>query len=339
MTTPTTATGTGLLGLVRRHPTTTFFVLAYGLSWLCWLPYVLSTNGQGLIDVRFPGGPIVSQLLGIGAGGYLGPLGAAFTVTALVEGRAGLRRWTHRLTHWRVGWRWYLAVLTGVPGVLLLATLAWPASWAGARMVSVAALATYLPVLLLQVLTTATAEEPGWRDFALPRLQARFGPLTGTVILGVLWGCWHLPLFLTDWGGPHPAWTDAALFVTACVPLSLVMTWVFNRSGESVPLVMVLHASINTFCSVIWYDAFPGLDPSRDTSWVMLIAATAAALVLLVATRGRLGLSARSVAGEGYPAGGRKAAAWSAANRDTPYGVRPVTRATSPETSAASPRW
>lgn len=286
---PITA-GARLRGLLHRHPTVSFFTLAFGLSWVCWLPYVLSANGLGFIAIRFPGGPLVSQLLGLGAGGYLGPLTAAFIVTALAEGRTGLRHWARRLTHWRVGWRWYLAVLTGVPAVLLLATLAVPGALDGARMISLAAVAAYGPVLVLQVLTTATAEEPGWRDFALPRLQARYGPVTGTVVLGVLWGCWHLPLFLTDWAGPHVSWTDPAVFVAACVPLSLVMTWVFNRSGQSVPLVMVLHANINTFCSVVWFDAFPGLDPSHDTSWVMLIASTAAALVLLTATRGRLGL-------------------------------------------------
>lgn len=291
MTTPPRSTLlTGLLGLVRRHPTTAFFTLAYGLSWTFWLPYVLSANGLGLLALHFPGGPLVSQLLGLGLGAYLGPLTAAFSVTALVEGRPGLRRWVHRLTHWRVGWRWYVAVLTGVPAVMLLATAALPGALDGARMVSATTLAVYVPMLVLQVLTTATAEEPGWRDFALPRLQRRLGPVLGTVVLGVLWGCWHLPLFLTDWAGPGQHWSDVALFVAACVPLSLVMTWVFNRSGQSVPLVMVLHASINTFCSLIWFDAFPSLDPAHDTAKTLLIGAAGVALVLLVATRGRLGL-------------------------------------------------
>ena len=59
----------------------------------------------------------------------------------------------------------------------------------------------YVPVLLFQMVTTGLAEEPGWRDFALPRLQRRFSPIIAALILGPLWGVWHLPLFLTDWGG------------------------------------------------------------------------------------------------------------------------------------------
>jgi membrane protease YdiL (CAAX protease family) len=152
-------------------------------------------------------------------------------------------------------------------------------------------LAAYLPLLVMQFVTTAAAEEPGWRDFALPRLQRRFGAVSGTAILGLLWGGWHLPLFFTQWGGwPHASWTLPVEFVAGCVPLSLVMTWVFNRTGESLPVVMVLHASINTTYSLVWSEVFPTLDLTRDTLHVQLIASTAVALLLIVATRGRLGL-------------------------------------------------
>ncbi|SDQ07029.1 CPBP family intramembrane glutamic endopeptidase [Quadrisphaera sp. DSM 44207] len=289
--------GTGLLGLVRRHPTVTFFALAFGLSWAAWLPYVLSVHGLGVLDLRYPELLGNTQLAGMLPGAYVGPLGAAFTVTAVVEGRAGLRAWARRLTHWRVGWRWYAAVLTGVPAAILLATIVLPGAWEGAAPVPAVALVAYLPVLVMQLVTTAAAEEPGWRDFALPRLQRSFGPVLGTTVLGVLWGAWHLPMFLTaDWGGyPDVSWVEPAEFVAAAVPVSIVMTWVFNRTQQSLPIVMVLHASINTFCSLIWLQAFPGLDPSRDTLHVMLIAATAVAVVLLVATRGRLGLQVHDV--------------------------------------------
>lgn len=129
-------------------------------------------------------------------------------------------------------------------------------------------------------------------DFALPRLQDRFGALLGTVILGFLWGCWHLPLFLTTWGGPGKTWFDPVLFVACCIPLSLVMTWVFNRSGQSVPLIMLLHAGINSTYSLLWPEIYTNLNPTRDPMYAQLIATCAAALVILIATRGRLGLLA-----------------------------------------------
>ncbi|MDR7279233.1 CPBP family intramembrane glutamic endopeptidase [Catenuloplanes atrovinosus] len=277
--------------LVRRHPVVSFFSLAFGVSWLFWMPYLLSNHGLGLEpEIRFPDDPGIAQLLGVLPGAYLGPLGAAFTVTALSEGRAGLRRWVHRLTHWRVGWRWFFAVLLIVPAAILLAPLALPKTWGTMTMPGLLILLAYVPMLIMQIITTAAAEEPGWRDFALPRLQERFGPLFGTTILGLLWGAWHLPLFLTEWGGPDKTWWLPVVFIAGCVPLSLVMTWVFNRTGQSVPLIMLLHAGINSTYSLLWPEVFPTLDFTVDTLWGQLIASTAAALVLIIATRGRLGL-------------------------------------------------
>ena len=276
---------------MRRYPLIAFFALAYGLSWLFWTPYILSTSGLGVLDWHVPALLGTTQLVGMLPGAYLGPLGAAFLVTLAAEGRAGLRHWSRRLVRWRVGFRWYVIVLTGVPAAILLSTAAMPASWGHVRMIGAGVAAAYIPMLILQIVTTAAAEEPGWRDFALPRLQDRFGAVTGTVLLGLLWGGWHLPLFLTEWGGwPHVSWVSPVEFVACCVPLSLVMTWVFNRTRESLPLVMLLHASINTTYSLVWPEVFPTLDPTRVTLHAQLIAGTAVALLLIVATRGRLGL-------------------------------------------------
>ncbi|WP_432827648.1 CPBP family intramembrane glutamic endopeptidase [Dactylosporangium sp. CA-092794] len=278
-------------GLVHRFPVVVFFALAFGLSWVAWTPYILSESGLGWIPLRFPEVLGTTQFAGVLPGAYLGPLTAAFVVTAAAEGRAGLRHWSRRLVRLRVGWRWYLLVLTAVPAVILLATLALPGSWGHVRAPGVAVLVGYLPLLLVQIVTTAMAEEPGWRDFALPRLQGRFGAVAGTVVLGVLWGCWHLPLFFTEWGGwPHVSWVTPVEFVAGCVPLSLVMTWVFNRTGESLPIVMLLHAGINTTYSLVWSQVFPTLDLQRDSMHAQLIGSTVVALLLIAATRGRLGL-------------------------------------------------
>jgi membrane protease YdiL (CAAX protease family) len=291
---------------VRRHPVAVFFALAFALSWAAWTPYILSSSGLGVIPLEIPAVLGTTQFLGMLPGAYLGPLGAAFVVTLAAEGRAGLRQWSRRLVRWKVGLRWYLVVLLGVPAAIGLATLALPGAWDDLRAPSLMVLAAWIPMLVLQLITTATAEEPGWRDFALPRLQDRFGAVGGTVILGILWGCWHLPLFLTEWGGwPNGSWLSPIEFVACCVPLSLVMTWVFNRTGQSLPIVMVLHAGINTTYSLVWHDVFPTLDMYRDPLHAQLIASTAIALLLVVATRGRLGLRSRR---DDRPAAGDPAA-------------------------------
>ncbi|MFB9182295.1 CPBP family intramembrane glutamic endopeptidase [Dactylosporangium sucinum] len=212
-----------------------------------------------------------------------------------------------------------MAIVVGVPAVAIVATLPLPGAWADVRPPTLMVLAAYLPVLLMQVLTSGLAEEPGWRDFAQPRLQDRFGPLTGSLILGPLWGAWHLPLFFSDWAGwPDVRWSMAVEFVASSVLLSIVLTWVFNRTGQSLPAAMVLHASVNTVFSLLWPAMFPSLDVFGDSLHAMMIGAGVTAVVLLVGTRGRLGHRGSRAAvaegaaekaaagGEGAPAEGRE---------------------------------
>lgn len=276
---------------IAARPLATFFVLAYGLSWLAWTPFVLSRSGLGLLPFDFPVVLGNTQLTGMLPGAYLGPVTSAIVVTSITEGRPGLRAWRRRLFRFRVSWRWYLGVLVAVPTVLIVTPFLLPSVWGRAHLPAPVLIAAYLPMLAMQIVTTGLAEEPGWRDFALPRLQHRYGPTAGTVVLGMLWGGWHLPLFLTQWGGyPAISWTKPTLFILGCVPLSLVMTWVFNRTGQSVPLVMVLHAGINSTCSLLWPAIFPTLDINAVMPVLLLAAAGAGAVLILALTRGRLGL-------------------------------------------------
>ncbi|MEU7861278.1 type II CAAX endopeptidase family protein [Nonomuraea sp. NPDC049141] len=279
---------TGLRGFIRRRPLISFFVLANLLSWAAWLPYILSATGLGVLDFTFPSLLGSTQFAGVLPGAYLGPILAAFIVTAVADGREGVRRWVGRMTKWRVSWVWYVATAVGVPATIIITGLA--VSDGDIHMPPVAVLVAYLPGLLLQMVTTGLAEEPGWRDFALPRLQRKFGPLVTTLVLGPLWGLWHLPLFLSEWGGwPDVTPMRVGEFVASCCVLNVVITWVFNRTGQSLPLVMLLHVSINNFLSIAYADMFPSIATAEQASHVILLAGTTAAIVVLVATRGRLG--------------------------------------------------
>jgi membrane protease YdiL (CAAX protease family) len=278
--------------LVARYPLTSFFTLAFALSWIAWTPYVLSDNGLGLAHFSFPTILGSTQLFGVLPGAYLGPILAAFIVTAVADGRPGLRRWAGRLVKWRINWRWYAGVLLGVPAALTLTSIPFY-GFDALHAPTASVLVAYLPALIFQVLTTGLAEEPGWRDFALPHLQPRFGALRGTLVLGPLWGAWHLPLFLTEWGGPDVDWTVPVEFIASAVAFSVVMTWVFNRTGESLPAAMLLHSSVNNFFSVAWTALFPTAQP-HDGSRILLSSSAIVAIVLIVATRGRLGYRAEA---------------------------------------------
>lgn len=289
-TAPETASKSGVRALIARRPLISFFVLAFGLSWLAWTPYVLSRSGLGVLDFDFPTLLGTTQLLGMLPGAYLGPIVSAFLVTAISSGRAGLAEWLGRFRRWRVSWLAYVAVIGGVPLSLTLVGLLLSGG-TDLRLPAASVLVAYIPMLALQMITTGLAEEPGWRDFALPRLQPRFGSLGGSLILGPLWGCWHLPLFLTSWGNwPNVQVVDVIEFVGTAMAICIVMTWVFNRTNQSLPLQMILHSSINTYASIVWSGVFPAMDHSAITLGIGITAGVAA-LTLVIITRGRLGWS------------------------------------------------
>lgn len=132
-------------------------------------------------------------------------------------------------------------------------------------------------------------EEPGWRGFALPRLQAQLGPLAGTLVLGALWGAWHLPQFLLPgWadqnGGLHPS--SIAVFLLTVLSVAIIMTWIFNHTQGSLLLAMAAHASVNTAQVMVVNRLFPQL---ASTEVNALIGFGITALVLILVTRGRLG--------------------------------------------------
>jgi membrane protease YdiL (CAAX protease family) len=132
-------------------------------------------------------------------------------------------------------------------------------------------------------------EEPGWRGFALPRLERLHGPLVGTIVLGVLWALWHLPEFLVpSWAASSGGggFLDIVLFVVIAVAFAIVITWVFNNTRASLLLAMLVHASIDTFGSPLG-KIFPA--PAASSSLPMLVGFGALAVVLTIFTRGRLG--------------------------------------------------
>ena len=189
--------------LLARYPLVCFFVMAYAFTWIVISPWTLGATGAGLLPVEVPGA--ATGLL-LAAGIFAGPTLAAILVTAATEGREGVRRLLGRLVLWRVGVRWYLFALLGVPLIMLLGFLAYVMSPPdlGALGGPAYALLYVLGFVLTMLLGGPLLEEIGWRGFALPRLQRRYGPLIAAFVLGVLWALWHLPQFLV------PTWAASS---------------------------------------------------------------------------------------------------------------------------------
>jgi membrane protease YdiL (CAAX protease family) len=256
--------------LIRHHPLVAFFTLAYGISWAMLL--------------------ILYGLLGLPAGVVillqtLGPTLAALATLSALEGDAGRRRLLARVRMWRVARRWYLFALVAIPGVCLLTTLALPGAFVGLGGQSAVKLVIeFLAIVLVGFLSGPLFEEPGWRGFALPRLQSQMGPVRGTLLLGVLWAAWHLPQYLVpEWANENGGLTPTLvvtflLFVVAIAP---IMTWLYNSTKGSLLLVMLAHSAINAALVVFVV--------STSAVNVGLVGFGALSVVLILMTRGRLG--------------------------------------------------
>jgi uncharacterized protein len=242
---------------IQRHRVICYFALTYAISWPLWL---LS---------RLAGGTLGTILLVIGAFGP--PLAAAATIR---YSGGSLREWLRSIVRWQVPVGFYAYAL-GLPALIMAVMNAVLVAVGQQPDISVLVgrLPAYIQTLLITAVIFGGQEEPGWRGFALPALQQRHSPLVATLILGLGWGVWHIPLY-----GP-------AGFVVPLV-LAFFYSWLYNRT-QSVLLCILLHASFTAAQDHLLLTA-----DSRMVDVVLLGTYLVGAGVLIAITRGRLGLPA-----------------------------------------------
>jgi len=222
---------------IRQHPLVAFYLLAFAITWLGWLPHTL--HGYG----RFPFDSPLFSLLGGG-----GPTLAALIVVGALRGKDGLRQLFAPLFRWRVPWPSYLFVFlfwfVVAAAALGLGTLR------GQRFPTIPAgvWASLLPTFVMMLISNVW-EEIGWRGFALPRFQERYGDLAIALIMGLLWSLWHLPLLLD----PTSPMSDLPWYgeVVFSVALTVIYTWLYNRTRRSLLLVTLFHAMSNTIAAAL----------------------------------------------------------------------------------------
>jgi uncharacterized protein len=221
-----TMTRPGVKSMIRNHPLVAFFILAYALSWWPWPLYATWV-------VRIE--PFIA----------FGPLLAAIIVVAVTTGRTGLRALAARVFRWRVRWHWYVVALALPLTVDALASainiaLGAPAPTFG----SAAPWYTVIMVFAIRLINPMdgpVGEEPGWRGFALPHLQATRSPLIATTILALLVTGWHLPLVFGSGSNPLPPFALIGTFA-----VTFWFTWIFNHTNGSVLITLIMHAADGT---------------------------------------------------------------------------------------------
>jgi CAAX protease family protein len=245
----------GIRGLIRRHPVSAFFVLAFALTWF-----------------TVPLGSFMAA----------GPLLAALIVLGITEGRPGLRDLWRRMIQWRVGWRWYVPALLVPLGVAFAAgglNVVFGASDGAFARMELSSIAVLFGLRLVVPVFAPVGEEPGWRGFALPRLQAGHSPFVATLILGVVVAAWHVPLLTLSSEHFEP------IMLLGTVAVTFFYTWLFNHSDGSVFLTIVAHAADGLVGHELTGDhGWGGANQARfavlySLGWVVV------AVVLLVADR------------------------------------------------------
>jgi len=284
---PDVTTTARIAHMLRARPLVSFFVLSYAVTWLLWAPLV------------FAGVPAFSESTHTPSwyalpGVAVGVTGTAFFMTAVTQGRAGVQRMVRRLVCWRVGVRWYLVAILFIPVGQLLITAAL-GSPDVLRALRPSALALYPVAYLAHFVFGPLFEESGWRGFALPRMQHRFGPVRATLLLGLLWSGWHFFLYAPSWfaGGPANAVVGVGIFVVFTTSVSFIFTWLSNNTSASLLLAILLHGSIDGTATYLQRLADWGVLSADAAAFSgqfgVLILCVVTALVLVVLTRRRLG--------------------------------------------------
>ena len=221
----------------------TFFSLTYIVSWTCFTAAAAISGGTASPP------PALTVLRGpLFLLGTFAPSLVALALSALAEGRAGTLALLRRLLEWQVGARWYVfavgymaAIKLAVALVHRVATGAWPPFGQQALYIMVVAIVLSTPV--------QAGEEIGWRGYALPRLARRLGLARASIVLGVIWACWHLPFFfIPDSDTSGQSFPVYLLGVTA---LSVAMAWLYWRTNGSLLLTMLMHAAVNNTKDIV----------------------------------------------------------------------------------------
>lgn len=248
-----------------------FFLIAFGWTWLWWWVLFLSgwvkvPEGVGTSDAKFGAGADVLILILVALSPF-GPTIAGFVMTALNEGKVGIKALWKRFWNLRIKWVWLLVIFLWWPFLRLMTNLVGQVA-AGESfplLVYPDKIWMFIPPLIISTfINGGMSEEFGWRGYALPRLQVKFNALTASMILGIIEGFWHYPLIIigTWWQ------TSVVLLLLWFIITDICRTWIFNNTGGNLLAMMLFHGMGNVQSDIIWC-----CGKSSHVYWVYGIAA------------------------------------------------------------------
>ena len=265
--------------IMKQYPVASFFVLAYAISWILWVPLILYMKFVLPAD-QDPGWLMLPMTVGLYA-----PTIAAIIMTRILEGKPGVKKLWAKFLVWRVGFRWYLAAFLLAPVAALAAM--------GIYVLQGGTLGQFDPsqwymVLLGPVfaLPFFVGEEMGWRGYALPRLQQKYSALWSSIIVGALWVFWHTPAFWASQGtalsGKPVTLYLVGWYLILMIGVSILMTFVYNNSKGSLLLAVLFHGM---FTGPNVFPLFPEISSNAESQIIKLIAIPVWVMVVLIIAR------------------------------------------------------
>ncbi|MFA6902907.1 MAG: CPBP family intramembrane glutamic endopeptidase [Gallionellaceae bacterium] len=268
-----------MMNLIQKSPVLSYFVLTFLISWGLIL-VLIALNGMPVTV------PEAQEQLPLTIMVFLsGPLCAGLLMIGLADGREGFRNLLSRILKWRVGWVWYAVALLTAPLVFavvhyLLASVSpvYVPGFMGPNGT------TLVLMSVLSGIMVGICEEIGWFGFAIPRLRLRYNILTTGLLVGVIWGAWHIMAndiwaIRTYSGGLDPVvyavLAGISFLIGQLPPYRVLMVWVYEKTG-SLLVMMVMHFSL-TACSI-------ACSPAAMSGWqVFIYSLSVAAAMWLIA--------------------------------------------------------
>jgi membrane protease YdiL (CAAX protease family) len=272
-----TSNRTVKVSFIQRYPLPAFFLLAFGLSWIFMITDALGSHA--ILPFRLP----IPLLIVMG---YM-PTLAAVIVTWQIKGREGVRALFKKLLIARVGSGWYVFAIFGI-AVMAVITVMLYNTFGNGPVVPILSknappfsgpLQMILTIVVMYIIVgLVNGEELAWRGFALPRLQTKYNALISSLILGVIWALFHLPLFFTATGSSQAEMSFVS-FLISTVSITVLYTWMYNNTRGSVLMAYLFHAAANTWTQVFSID-----HTNHLINWILTGLLVFAAVIVVLVT-------------------------------------------------------
>jgi membrane protease YdiL (CAAX protease family) len=260
---------------LQSNKVSQFIALTYFITWAVYIPLALTAHGE--IKFILPRWVQISSTLSPGI--------AAIALTVIMQGKKGLKKLLIKIIQWRANIKWYLfaimvTAVCVIPALMLYHFVLHQTlnlqEW-------------YLPFILFFIFLPISPlwEEIGWRGFLLPLLQKKYNPLVAASILGLIWGIWHAPIYLTLNPEGNKTVLFLVYFILGAIPITILFTWLYNSTKGSLLPVIIFHASLNATFSLFAQLPAGELRPFIFT----MIFFTFFALIVCLTTKGQLGYS------------------------------------------------